>query len=623
MALQTKTFSWGSYTWQSESNAYVLELTLTENSTDKENNTSNITYKLVLKSGSNNRFSGQIDSVIKLAGKQVASGSKQITAAYNSSWTLLSGTTDVSHNSDGSLNMPIVVSIDTFNSYAPPDKTLNWSWTLTDIPRASSITSAGNVLLGKACSVRWTPKSASFTYKLKFSLGTWSKTISDIAPKKTSAYTYADYVIPLSVANQIAGTTEKMTVVLTTYSGSTAVGNDEETFTVTVPENSSTKPAVTMTLAPVKDWNGLYLQGRTKVQGTLNASGKCGASIESLTMTVCGKTYESPFLSKALTTSGKVAVVATAVDSRGFTGTAELSVDVAPYYKPILKTKAYRCMADETPNDAGEFLKIEASVEYATVNGKNSCALYYCYKAETASEYCDFILLKDGLSSGDSVKSGALLDGKLLKENAYSVQVVAVDTVGEKTPSTIPIACERIFRHKRPGGRGMGFGGYCSEDDMLDVHWNQRIRKDLTVDGSINGICESEEYPGCYYRNVDGETDWLNPPMEPGVEYRTTERQSGNPVYVQVFTVDSLPNTGRHTITHDKGISDTEFVRAEAVACRKGSDGVSYSYYNFPMISDGGAVRAVIQYGANAVFITTFADVSAYGARVTIWYSKH
>lgn len=551
MALQTTTFSWGSFAYQSESKSYILELQLTENATDKENNTSNITYKLVLKSGSNNRFSGQIDSVIKLAGKQVASGSKQITAAYNSSWTLLSGTTDVSHNSDGSLNMPIVVSIDTYNSYAPPDKTLNWSWELTDIPRASSITSAGNVTLGNACSVRWTPKSASFKYSLKFSLGGWSKTISDIAPNKTSAYTYTGYNIPLEVAQQItADKTGKMKVVLTTYSGSTAVGNDEETFTVTVPENSSTKPAVTMTLAPVKDWNGLYLQGRTKVQGTLNASGKYGASIESLTMTVCGKTYESPFLSKALTTSGKVAVVATAVDSRGFIGTAELSVDVAPYYKPILKAKAYRCMADETPNDGGEFLKIEASVEYATVNGKNSCALYYCYKAETASKYCDLILLKDGLSSGDSVKSGALLDGMLLKENAYSMQIVAVDTVGEKTPSTIPIACERIFRHKRPGGRGMGFGGYCSEDDMLDVHWNQRVRKNLTVDGSINGICESEEYPGCYYRNVDGETEWLNPPMISGVEYRTTERYLNQVVYTKLIDFGALTEGENKNVQH-------------------------------------------------------------------------
>lgn len=62
MALQTKTFTWGSYDYQSASRSYVLELILTENSVDQSANTSNISYELLLHSGSNNRFSGQIDS---------------------------------------------------------------------------------------------------------------------------------------------------------------------------------------------------------------------------------------------------------------------------------------------------------------------------------------------------------------------------------------------------------------------------------------------------------------------------------------------------------------------------------------------------------------------------------
>lgn len=44
---------------------------------------------------------------------------------------------------------------------------------------------------------------------------------------------------------------------------------------------------------------------------------------------------------------------------------------------------------------------------------------------------------------------------------------------------------------------------------------------------------ESIEYPGCYYRIVEGETEWLNPPMMPGVEYRTTERAEGKIVYAK------------------------------------------------------------------------------------------
>lgn len=44
---------------------------------------------------------------------------------------------------------------------------------------------------------------------------------------------------------------------------------------------------------------------------------------------------------------------------------------------------------------------------------------------------------------------------------------------------------------------------------------------------------ESAEHPGCWYRTVGGETEWLNPPMVAGVEYRTTERHDGVPVYIK------------------------------------------------------------------------------------------
>lgn len=492
MALQTKVFTWGSYAYQSESNAYVLELTLTENSVDQGSNRSNISYKLVLKSGSNNRFTGQIDSVLKLAGVQAASGSKQITAAYNSSWTLLEGTTNVTHNQDGALNMPIEVSINTYNSYAPPDKTLSWSWALTTIPRASSITSAANVILGDACSVQWTPNSASFRYKLKFSVGNWSYTTGVIHPNKTSAYTYIGYTIPLDgVAQQITGSkTGKMKVVLHTYSadGSLIGSSAAKEFTVTVPENEDTKPTVTLGVAMVDAFEGLCLQGKTKLQGTLEASGKYGADIVSLTLKVDGKSYGEPWLTKALTTTGKIPVVAMAVDSRGFTGTHEMTVTVQPYYRPRITGTAYRCTSDGVAKDDGQYLKIEATVDYAGVDGKNSTSLWYRYRAENADGYSEELELVETLESKVAVESDALLNDTLDKECGWSVQIIARDAVGEETILTAAIPSEAVFRHKRAGGKGVGYGGYCEEDDLMDIHWNIRGRK------AINGL---------YMRKVD------------------------------------------------------------------------------------------------------------------------
>lgn len=44
---------------------------------------------------------------------------------------------------------------------------------------------------------------------------------------------------------------------------------------------------------------------------------------------------------------------------------------------------------------------------------------------------------------------------------------------------------------------------------------------------------ESEEYPGCFYRVLNDVEYWVNPPMMESVEYRTTERHNGKPVYAK------------------------------------------------------------------------------------------
>lgn len=65
-----------------------------------------------------------------------------------------------------------------------------------------------------------------------------------------------------------------------------------------------------------------------------------------------------------------------------------------------------------------------------------------------------------------------------------------------------------------------------------------------TVNITPEKICaepaiESTDYPGCYYRMVNGEQEWLNPPVISDVAYRTTERYLENAVYTKLmcFTV--------------------------------------------------------------------------------------
>lgn len=68
-----------------------------------------------------------------------------------------------------------------------------------------------------------------------------------------------------------------------------------------------------------------------------------------------------------------------------------------------------------------------------------------------------------------------------------------------------------------------------------------------SIDQSLAGkapAVESKDYPGCYYRTVGGVVEWLNPPMQAGEEYRTTERFLEKPVYIKVLYVKAFAAAG-------------------------------------------------------------------------------
>ena len=44
--------------------------------------------------------------------------------------------------------------------------------------------------------------------------------------------------------------------------------------------------------------------------------------------------------------------------------------------------------------------------------------------------------------------------------------------------------------------------------------------------------------------------EWVSPPMQLGVEYRTIERHNGKPVYTKAFSVGNLPNASSKTVSH-------------------------------------------------------------------------
>lgn len=101
--------------------------------------------------------------------------------------------------------------------------------------------------------------------------------------------------------------------------------------------------------------------------------------------------------------------------------------------------------------------------------------------------------------------------------------------------------------------------------------------------------------------------EWVNPPLNLGVEYRTTERYQGKPVYVQSINFGTLPNASSKSINHN--IQNYGGV-------------VSYtgrmSYYN--LIGHPGVDGITIAGGT--ITIVTNANLSTQSAIITLKYTK-
>ena len=431
------------------------------------------------------------------------------TLPKSSTVTILDTTVTVLHKDDGSGTIKVRTWMDTSISAGVVEKTQNII--LTTIPRASTITSASARTLGEACYVKWSPKAKDFRYKLKFSLGSFSYTTGVIHPNSTAAYAYTGYTIPLSVANQLPNAkTGTMTATLYTYSDSGAtvqIGSaSSATFTVTIPDNDSTRPSITMSLLPVTPYPSLasvYLQGRSNVKASFSGSGKLGASIVSYSMKIGNKSYASPYTSEILSTAGEISVVGTVTDSRGFTASTTQNITVSAYDKPSIipytgerKIICARCLSDGTLDGGGTYLLIRIGRRYSKVMSggvqNNFCTLSYSYKtdAQDISKFTSPTAIIPGSATGDYV-SVVLPNVVSSNTTAYNIRLIAEDTAGEKDIVTITIPTIFVTFHAPIGGHGFTLGGYHdpSKYDVFDCKFDAEFEGVVT--GNVLGLLGS------------------------------------------------------------------------------------------------------------------------------------
>lgn len=77
------------------------------------------------------------------------------------------------------------------------------------------------------------------------------------------------------------------------------------------------------------------------------------------------------------------------------------------------------------------------------------------------------------------------------------------------------------------------------------------VYQEALTDRDASGIESTCRLRRVLFRGTWTQWEWVNPPMQIGVEYRTTERWDKKPVYATIFYFGLLPNASRKTISHN------------------------------------------------------------------------
>ena len=489
------------YIYGTTNNEYIDSRIVWSSTPSVLTNTSKVTATLQYKRNNTGfKTSGTGSFSITIDGSK-ASTTKSITITESDWVNAVTATKTVNHNSDGSKSIKIEAT-GGISGTTLTSTSCSGTAKLDTLARASVLSYVSDVTLGSICTVRWTPHSKDFRYRIKFAIGSWSLTTAIIHPNITTLYTNASYGISIEAAHQFPNSkAADMTVTLYTYSDEACtkqIGTESIiTSKVYIPEDNNTLPTVKLNLAPVSslsdDFEGLYIQNKTQVQASFEGSkAKYSASIKSYSMNVNGKAYGTPYQSDLLSVSGTIPITGIVEDSRGLSASLPQDITVIPYSKPSLipyngesSIVCKRCDANGDISPSGMHLRIKAGRQYSKVISdgvqKNFCTMRFRYKVDGSSwgSYTT-ILSKD--NEADSVD--AILTGVNLSiSTTYLVQIEVVDEIGESSSTLITIPTADVTVHLRRGGKAVGVGKYAEEDYIVDIDdkWELNARGDLRV----------------------------------------------------------------------------------------------------------------------------------------------
>lgn len=462
--------------------AWETRILVTENWQDLQNAYTNVTFTFQARRTdySVNSWNNYGQAYWQIAAGGSSSGNNYFNFTWNygqNEWfTIASWTTSIKHNSDG-----------TYSSYAEAlcytgldnigTLTARTNYTLTTIPRESSISSITGDTIGSNITVNISRQSSSFTHQVWWRIngtGNWTSL-------GTNFGTSCTFTLPMSVCNSVTqSTTCTLNIAIRAISGGSYVGGEVwSSKTVNVPSSvvpSFSSIGVSEAVSSVASL-GIYVQSKSKLNLSINgASGSYGSWITAYSISVDGQNiYAASGTTNVINGSGNLTITARITDSRGRQASKTTTINVKAYSAPRLTS--YSATRQSTPTN----VSVVASGSITSLlNGstqKNSLTYVVKYKQSSASSYTSVTVKSGGLSFSNLSRTLTNIDST----KSYDIQLVLSDYFSSVTYQ-LKLSTTKVIMDLK--STGVGINKY-SERGVLDVGGDAYVSNNLNVEGAL------------------------------------------------------------------------------------------------------------------------------------------
>lgn len=460
------------------------------------NNQSVVGWSLQLVASSNGLISSTASKAWSVTvNGSTYSGTNTVGIANNTTKTLASGQTTVTHNADGSktFNYSFSQAFDiTFAGASVGTKTGSGTGTLNTIPRATTPTlSASSADMGAAVTINTPSASASFTHDLAYAFAGGS--YINIA---TGVSTSHSWTIPLTLADSLPNATSgTVTIRCITKNGTATVGTKTVLLTAKVPSTVvPTISSVTLLEATsgVSAQFGAFVQSKSKVTASITAAGARGSTIKSTTSTLMGKTYTGTlWTSDVLTLGGTLSMVTTVTDSRGRTASKTTSLTVLSYTAPKITTfTVARYNSAGTADPEGIYLGAGVSYSVTSLNSLNVATAKLEYKRTTATSWTTLATYSQQSMTGTLKPQGTTFS----TDYEWDIRFTVTDSFGASATYSALLPSGEVILDIKADGKGIAFFKTCTRDGVEIAGELPGSAIALTTGANLNNLTS----PGFY-----------------------------------------------------------------------------------------------------------------------------